>query len=65
MNDLRDHNLTDTSNCAKRYAGYKQYTWWFHNNLGKGVCKVIPLNDGKYIPFMESKESGKRLIEEN
>ena len=25
-----------------RYAGFKQYTWWIHNPLGKGVRKVIP-----------------------
>ena len=72
MNDLRDNNLTDTSNCAYRYAGYKQYTWWFHNSLGKGVRKMISSyavwairnnnqsKDGKYIPFMESKEGEKR-----
>ena len=77
MNDLRGDNLTDTSNCAYRYAGYKQYTWWVHNNLGKGVRKVIPScavwairnnypsKDGKYIPFVESKEGEKRLTEEN
>ena len=77
LNDLRYDNLTDTSNCAYRYAGYKQYTWWVHNNLGKGVRKVIPScavwtirnnypsKDGKYISFMESKEGEKRLIEEN
>ena len=51
-----------------RFAGYKQYTWWVHSRLGKGVCKVItacavkeigenyPSEDGKYIPFMESTE---------
>ena len=72
LNDLQGDNLTDTSNCANRYAGYKQYTWWVHNNLGKGVCKVIPSCDvwairnnypsihEKYIPFMESKEGEKR-----
>ena len=77
LNDLRGNNLTDTSNCANRCAGYKQYTWWVLNNLKKGVCKVIPScavwairnnypsKDGKYIPFMESKEGEKRLIEEN
>ena len=77
LNDLRGNNLTDTSNCAYRCAGYKQYTWWVLNNLKKGVCKVIPScavwairnnypsKNGKYIPFMESKEGEKRLIEEN
>ena len=77
LNNLRGDNLTETSNYAYRYADYKQYTCWVHNNLGKEVCKVIPScavwairinypsKDGKYIPFMESKEIEKRLIEEN
>ena len=77
LNNLRDDNLSDTSNCAYRYADYKQYTWWVHNNLGKWVPKVIsscavwairnnyPSKDGKYIPFIKSKEGEKRLIEEN
>ena len=59
-----------------RYAGYKQFTWRVHNNLGKGVRKVIPScavwaiknaypsPDEKYIPFMESKEEEKRLMNE-
>lgn len=59
-----------------RYAGYKQFTWWVHNHLGFGVRKVIPscavwairetypAPDGKYIPFMEYKEEGKRLVTE-
>ena len=25
-----------------RFAGYKQFSWWIHNHLGKGVTKVIP-----------------------
>ena len=32
----------NTSNRSMRYAGYRQYTWWVHNRLGKGVRKVIP-----------------------
>ena len=24
------------------YASYKQFTWWIHSKLGKGVQKVIP-----------------------
>ena len=77
LNDLRGNNLTDTSDCAYRYDGYKQYTCWVHENLGKGVRKVIPLcavwpirnnyppKDGEYIPFMKSKEGEKRLVVEN
>ena len=77
LNDLRSDNLTDTSNCAYRYDGYKQYTWWVHNNLGKGIRKVIPScavwairnnypsKDGKYIRFMESEEGENRIIEQN
>ena len=50
--------------------------WWVHNYLGKGVCKVIssyavwtirtkyPSEDDRYIPFMESKEEEKRILEE-
>ena len=50
-----------------RFAGYKQYMWWVHNKLGKGVRNVIPScavwairncfpdPDGNYVPFMESK----------
>ena len=25
-----------------RYTSYKQFTWWIHSRLGKGVWKVIP-----------------------
>ena len=75
MNDLRGNNLTDASNCAYRYACYKQYTWWFHKDLEKGVRKVIPScavwairnnypsKDGKYIPLMEIKEGERNSIE--
>ena len=27
---------------ALRFARYKQYAWWVHNRLGKGLLKVIP-----------------------
>ena len=59
---------------ALRFAGYKQYTFWVHNYLGKGVRKVIPScavwkirnnyksEDDNYVPFMESKEDENRLL---
>ena len=25
-----------------RYTSYKQFTWWIHSRLGKGVWKVTP-----------------------
>ena len=49
-----------------RFAGYKQFTWWIRNKLGKGVRKVIPScalwairnkypsETGVYVPFKES-----------
>ena len=51
-----------------RYAGYKQYTWWIHDELGKGVRKVISFctisairnfflsNNQEYFPFIESND---------
>lgn len=36
LNDLRGDKIINVSNCAYRFAGYKQYTWWIHNHLGKG-----------------------------
>ena len=77
LNDLRGDTMTNVTNCAYRYAGYKQYTWWVHNYLGKGVRKVIPScavwairnkfasDDGVYVPFMESKEEERRILEDN
>ena len=76
LNDLRGDSINYVNNCAYRYAGYKQFTWWVHNYLGKGVRKVTPScavwairtkylsEDGRYIPFMESKEEEKRILEE-
>ena len=34
-NDMKGDNL------SKRIT-YKQFTWWIHSRLGKGVRKVIP-----------------------
>lgn len=57
-----------------RFAGYKQYTWWIHNYLGKGVRKVIPScavwgirdafpsENNAYVPFMERKDDEERLL---
>ena len=41
LNNLRGDPIEKGSG-AMRFAGYKQYTWWVHNRLGKGVRKVIP-----------------------
>ena len=55
-------------NTSMRYAGYRQYTWWVHNHLGKGVRKVIascaiwtirdmyPEQNGYYVPYQEAKD---------
>ena len=32
----------DIPNKSYRFAGYKQFTWWVHQRLGKGVRRVIP-----------------------
>ena len=57
-----------------RFAGYKQFSWWVHNQLGKGVRKVIPSCalwsirekhpsvDGSYIPFKESRDNDARQL---
>lgn len=58
-----------------RFAGYKQYTWWIHNILGKGVRKVIPscaiwairqkypAENNVYVPFKEYKEDDHKTYE--
>ena len=61
-----------------RFAGYKQFSWWIHNRLGKGVRKVIPScalssilrkypsADGSYIPFKERRDDEtSQLYEDN
>ena len=68
LNDLRGDSLDRIDNNAFRFAAYKQYTWWVHNYLGKGVQKVIPSyaiwtirdrspsENNYYVPYMESKQ---------
>ena len=41
LHDLRGDSINYVNNCAYRYVGYKQFTWWVHNYLGKCVRKVI------------------------
>ena len=41
-NHLRGNSMENMDNSSYRFAGCKQYTFWLHNYLGKGVCKVIP-----------------------
>ena len=41
LNNIRGDTI-NVRNASMRYAGYRQYTWWVHNHLGKGVRKVIP-----------------------
>ena len=35
-------SMENLDNSSYRFAGYKQYSFWVHNYLGKGVRKVIP-----------------------
>ena len=56
------------NNQSLRYAGYRQFTWWIHDRLGKGVREIIytcfiweirdhyPELDGQYAPFQEAKD---------
>ena len=39
---LGGDSMENLDNSSYRFAGYKQYTFWEHNYLGKGVRKVIP-----------------------
>ena len=40
LNNLRGDNII-ISNKTFRYAGYRQYTCWVHNKLGRGMRKVM------------------------
>ena len=42
LNRLRGDSMDNLDNRRYRFAGYKQYTFWVHNYLGKWVRKVIP-----------------------
>lgn len=67
LNNMRGDDIR-ISHRSMRYAGYRQYTWWVHNRLGKGVRKVIPSCaiwairdvypelDKQYTPFQEAKD---------
>ena len=67
LNELRGDSLNVDNNIFW-FAAYKQYVWWVHNYLGKGVRKVItlcvtwtiqkkfPSKDKTYVPYLESKQ---------
>ena len=41
LNHLHIDSMENLDNSSYRLEGYKQCTFWVHNYLGKGVCKVI------------------------
>ena len=67
LNNIRGDTI-NIRNSSMRYAGYRQYSWWVHNHLGKGVRKVIPScaiwairdtypeHSGYYVPYQEAKD---------
>ena len=71
LNHFRGDSIETIDNKSFRFAGYKQYTFWIYNYLGKDIRKVIPscsvwkIRDkfksvnGIYIPFSESKDDMK------
>ena len=42
LNYLRGDSMENLDNSSSRFTGYKQYTFWVHNYLGKSIRKVIP-----------------------
>ena len=67
LNNIRGDKI-NIRNSSMRYAGYRQYSWWVHNHLWKGVRKVIPScaiwairdtypeHSGYYVPYQEAKD---------
>ena len=74
LNHLPGDSMENRDNGSYSFAGYKQYTFWEHHYLGKGVRKVIPsyavwrmrneykADNDVYVPFMESKEDEERRL---
>ena len=74
LNHLHIDSMENLGNSSYRFEGYKQYTFWMHNYLGKGVCKVIlscviwkmgneyKVDSNVYVPLMESKEDEKHCL---
>lgn len=68
LNNTRGDRI-NVCNRSLRYAGYRMFTWWVHNRLGRGVRKVIPscaiwairnaypeADNMHYVPFQEAKD---------